>query len=130
MDSSVYFDARCGIVVVELVGAVTSAELDALRGEVVAQGASHATQRCLIDLSRMDPSGITPSAIRSRAGERWESFTRIAHVAPHDAVFGLARMYDLSAGDQPGKVRASFRSRWEAEAWLASEADETTHQTV
>lgn len=118
MESSVYFDPRCGIVVVEVVGAVTAADLDALRSEVIAQGRVHAAGRCLIDLSHMDPSGISPGAIRARAGERWESFERIAQVAPRDAVYGLARMYDLAAGDQPGKARASFRDRREAEAWL------------
>jgi hypothetical protein len=119
MESRVYFDPRFGIVVAEVVGAVTTADLDALRSEVVAHGRVHAAGRCLIDLSHMDPSRISPAAIRDRAQERWGSFERIAHVAPQDAVYGLARMYDLAAGDQPGKTRASFRDRCAAEAWLS-----------
>lgn len=118
MGSRVYFQPQGCIVVVEVVGAVTTGDLDDLRRKVVAQQHVTGADRLLVDLSRLDPSRLSSEAVRSRAEDSWETFHRIAQVAPADLVFGLARMYDLTAGDRHGKTRASFRSRDEAEQWL------------
>lgn len=118
MESRVYFDAQAEAVVVEVVGAATAADLDALRLSIREQRRLSAADALLVDLSAFDPSQLSSAAVRDRAREPWETFRRVAQVAPRDEVFGLARMYELSAPEPPGKARASFRTRDEAVAWL------------
>ena len=123
MESRVYFDAQAEAVVVEVVGAATPADLDLLRRSVMEQERLRAAERLLVDLSELDASRISSAAVRDRARDPWETFRRIAHVAPRDELFGLARMYELSAPDPPGKARASFRSRGEAMEWLTGDGN-------
>ena len=78
----------------------------------------------LVDLSGVAlDSAVSAEGVR-RLADFWrdregvlQSTTRVAIVAPNDAAFGMARMYQLIREGGPDEIQV-FRERPEAEAWL------------
>lgn len=117
MGGTISYDEQLGVAIVEVVGRVGDAELDAQRAELEALPAFHGALPVLVDWSRLEQRGVTPDLIRRRAWRPWPVSGRIAFYAPTDVLFGLARMY-AQMSDQPIEV---FRDREKALAWLGAE---------
>jgi hypothetical protein len=78
-----------------------------------------------LDLSELDVNSIPKTPQVSRAVlevQRVEgriSFGACAILAPHDALFGMMRMFEAMT-ERQFRVTRTFRERMEAEAWLAA----------
>ena len=72
----------------------------------------------LVDWSRVDAGPHTAGLVRVRARTPLAADVRRASVAPTDILFGLARMYELSAARTAGEEYPVFRTRDEALRWL------------
>jgi hypothetical protein len=65
--------------------------------------------------SQLGAAGAAAGTVRQKA-----QFGACAIVAPHNAMFGMMRMFEVLAGDHFAAIRV-FRETAEAEAWLASQ---------
>jgi hypothetical protein len=77
----------------------------------------------LVDLSGVLRFGVTSDGLRRVMGmfaeaDELGNRTRLAIVAPEDAVYGVSRMYQLMRGDDVPEEISVFRDRAAATAWL------------
>jgi hypothetical protein len=77
----------------------------------------------LVDLSDVTRLAVTSDGLRQLMGMFAEADelgyrTRLAIVAPADAVYGVSRMYQLMRGDDVPEEIVVFRRLAEATAWL------------
>jgi SpoIIAA-like len=103
-------------------GLVTSDDVEAMTAQllVLEQEISGPSQR-LSDFTAVDGTAITASDVRRlsqrRAARRFDAPVKSAFVAPRDAEFGYARMFEMLNGNPSITVRV-FRSESDAMAWL------------
>ena len=107
------------MLVVTLAGLVTRTELDAFSDKVKRDPAVDPTWPALVDASALNPGAITTEMLRARANRVRANPVRVAIVAPADAVFGLARMFQMMSEGRGNYIEV-FRGRPEAMAWLLS----------
>lgn len=114
-------------VLVVATGTVTPEEYVEAASRQLGSGGAPIRVRChLCDWSAADPAALTTEALRFIAdltvGEcrRFPGERRFAHVATRPGVYGLIRMWH-SYADAPGMTSEVFRSREEAERWLAEQ---------
>jgi len=69
--------------------------------------------------SQLGAVGAAVGSIRNKVQFRW-----CAIVASRDAMFGMMRVFEVRAGNYFGAIRV-FRGTAEAEAWLASQKNDT-----
>lgn len=117
MASSVTLNEDRGIAVALLEGEPTPELLDSLRDELTRVPGFHPRLPVLVDWTGLDAGSITSELIRARAWKPWPVTGCVAFVAPSDVLFGLARMYEMTA---PALRISVFRSRDAAVAWLTS----------
>ena len=112
-------------VVVTTSGKATAAEMAAGRRRILDDPRFRPGMTLLVDHSLLDNADITRADVQRAA----ESLNRdraasglgwIALVAPTSLNFGLARMFELLAGEELEGAWIVVRSRDEAEAWLES----------
>jgi hypothetical protein len=74
----------------------------------------------LVDVTNVSKAQLAASTIREDASQEpfFSTKSRRAIIAPGDATFGMARMFELWKGGRAGEIRV-FRDRAEALAWLA-----------
>lgn len=77
----------------------------------------------LVDLSGVTSLGVTTKGLRQLMGlfselDELNIKSRLAIVAPGDAVYGVARMYQMLRGDDVPEEITVFRDLAEATAWL------------
>lgn len=119
MPATYRLDPERRLVVITLAGVVTGAELDEVRTQIREDPAFDPSFSVLVDASELNPAALTGQVVRARAAAPPPGRMRVAVVAPADAVFGIARMYQMMV-EGSGKPVGVFRSTDEAMAWLAS----------
>ncbi|HET7228509.1 MAG TPA: hypothetical protein VFJ16_00770 [Longimicrobium sp.] len=107
------------MMVVTLAGVVTGTDLDAFSNTVKQDRAVDPTWPALVDASALNPGAITTEMLRERANRVRTNPVRVAIVASADAVFGLARMFQMMSEGRGNHIEV-FRGRPEAMAWLMS----------
>ncbi len=120
MPATYRLDQERRLVVFTLAGVVTAAELDAVRARIRADPGFDPSFSVLADASALNPAALTGEVVRARAAAPPPNRMRVAIVAPADAVFGIARMYQMMV-EGNGNPIGVFRATDEAMAWLASE---------
>ena len=120
MPATYHLDAERRLVVLTLAGVVTGAELDAVRARIREDPGFDPSFSVLADASALNPAALSGQVVRARAAAPPPGRMRVAIVAPADAVFGIARMYQMMA-EGSGNPIGVFRTTGEAMAWLASD---------
>jgi len=119
MPANYELDVDRGLLMIELAGVLTGADLEAFSKRLRQDPAFDGTWPALVDASALDPAGLSTETIRARAAVPRKKPVRVAVVAPADAVFGLARMFQMMSEGRGNHIEV-FRRRDEALAWLAS----------
>lgn len=118
MDTRADIVVRDGTVVLLLDATFRADDLPHLRERVLSVLRHEGLVRVLVDLSRVEPSNLSGTLIRTHALTPRQAPMHVALVAPTPVLFGIARMYQLAASDQMGETRV-FTNRDEAEEWLS-----------
>ena len=117
------FFPKFNTVVCEHIGTIGDDEFLASYTSLYADDRFIPTMNHLVDLRRTDSAKRTQHTLRSFAASMNERFhkahmkPKIAVIAPKDASFGLARMYEAYSDNIPGDF-VVFRSPDAAVAWL------------
>jgi len=117
-----------GLVVTHFTGRVTHDELVDTYRRIMADADYELGTNELADLREIDGLDITAASLRAveeLTGARYagsEADFRTAILAPNDAAFGLARMYEVFAEDGPENVRVC-RALPQALEWLGLEPE-------
>lgn len=119
MPANYELDVDRRLLIVELAGVLTGADLEDFSERLRQDPAFEGTWPALVDASELNPAGISTEMLRARAAMPRRQPVRVAVVAPADAVFGLARMFQMMSEGRGNHVEV-FRRRDEALAWLAS----------
>ena len=113
-----------GVAVINGVGTSTIAHIERLARHLSAQAAAGGTIRLVVVDRNASPS-LPVSGVRAivdllRRHLLPGGLTALAYVAPHDALYGTARMCTTYA-EMLGIRAAAFRDEADAMAWLAAE---------
>jgi hypothetical protein len=105
-------------------GFVSDADLLGAYAGLVAEPDYDATLDDLVDLREVTHFGVSTDGLRQVIGmfapiDGLGIPTRLAVVAPSDAVYGVSRMYQMLRGDEVPEEINVFRDLGEAHAWLA-----------
>jgi hypothetical protein len=119
MPATYRLDTEQRLVLLTLVGVVTGVELDAVRAQIREDPAFDPSFSVLADASALNPAALSGQMVRARAAAPPPGRMRVAIVAPADAVFGIARMYQMMA-EGNGNPVGVFRTNEEAMGWLTS----------
>jgi hypothetical protein len=119
MPANYELDTARRLLMIELAGALTGADLEAFSERLRHDPAYDGTWPALVDASALNPAGLSTDMLRARAAVPRRKPVRVAIVAPADAVFGLARMFQMMSEGR-GNLIEVFRGRDEALAWLLS----------
>ncbi len=125
MPISYRVDEELGIFIVTLRGALTDEELLETTKRMIDDPAKRPGLHELVDAQDVQLREASSSAVRQvaelfAAGPRPEKGVRVAFVAPADAAFGVARMYEALRQQSAAEFRV-FRAMDEALAWLGSD---------
>jgi hypothetical protein len=115
MHATIELDAGEGVATVRMAEMNTD-ELIAIRGAIESLP-GYPALRVIVDWSALDPARLSAAFLRTRATTGWRPAAGLALVAPQDALYGMARLYELSTGGK-GPAVAVFRSYAEALAWV------------
>ena len=111
-------DAEHRIVYSRAWGEFTEADVLAHRQHLKANPQFDATFRQLADFSGVTRFTISATSVKAlTSSDPWDSEARRAVFAPADAVFGMARMYEMLMCKSTSNI-AVFRRFEEAEKWL------------
>ena len=117
-------DAEHRIIYSRAWGVFTKADVLAHRQHLKANPQFDATFRQLADFSGVTRFAISATSVKAlTTSDPWDSDARRAFLAPADAVFGMARMYEMLMGKFTSNI-AVFRRAEEAERWLRVEENE------
>lgn len=119
MPATYELDVERGLLMIELAGVLTGADLEEFSNRLRQDPAFDGTLPALVDASELNPAGLSTDTLRARAAVPRKQPVRVAIVAPADAVFGLARMFQMMSEGRGNHIEV-FRGRDEALAWLAS----------
>lgn len=122
MPFSYQIDTSRRVVVVKATGMLTNADMDALSQALAADGAYDRAWPVLVDATDVHAGGVDTRTILERASRvdrapARRADGRVAISASADAVYGMARMFQMlteGAGSEVGV----FRTVAEAEEWL------------
>lgn len=122
MPISFHVDPRRDTVLVRGAGTLSLDEVLRLLDDLAAAGPQIRGKNGIIDAARGTETHMTFDSIRrisDRVSQLDDLFrdTRWAVVAPDDALFGVARMYETLRSGGPFEVRV-FRNATDAEAWV------------
>ncbi|ABF43750.1 hypothetical protein Acid345_4751 [Candidatus Koribacter versatilis Ellin345] len=104
METAFAFDSRTEVLKVTLVGRVDSAPLLVLMGTLRRLGEQLRPRAVVYDCSAIESVDFDSSFVTSLAGLRpvFESDVLGVILAPHEYIFGIARMYQgMTAGKRP-----------------------------
>jgi len=111
-------DAEHRIVYSRAWGEFTKADVLAHRKRLKADPRFDSTFRQLADFSGVTRFAISAASVKAlTSSDPWDSEARRAFFAPADAVFGMARMYEMLMGKSTSNIGV-FRRIEEAEKWL------------
>src|SRR5438045_1643409 len=119
MAVSYRIDPSGGRLTVALSGTVTGDDLETLSERLKHDAAYDPSLPVLVDATKMSSGALPTRTVVARASVPRPHRTRIAIAASADAVYGIARMYQMLAEDKGGEIGV-FRSLAEAEAWLTA----------
>lgn len=114
-------------VVVTLQGRTGWEELADIDPAVIADPRFRDGVNVLYDYSALEPTGagggdeVRAMAMRDGSSEALERVGRIAVVAPHDAVFGISRMWLTFLDERVASRATVVRARADAYDWLAAQ---------
>jgi hypothetical protein len=122
MPISFHLDPRRDTVLVRGTGTLSLDEVLRLLDDLAVAGPQIRGKNGVIDAAHATDTQMTFDSIRrisDRVSQMEDLFrnTRWAVVAPDDALFGVARMYETLRSGGPFEVRV-FRSASDAEAWV------------
>lgn len=118
------------LVVTTVVGRISEAEVRAHAASAERDPRVHACDRSIVDITEsaapsFDGRVISELAMTAQGLGELLSVRRVALIAPTDASYGLARVFQgFREGTGGGEVQV-FRNRPEAEAWLGVTPTET-----
>ena len=104
-------------------GIIRDEDLLGTYGAVLADPSYDPSFHDLVDLTAVTSFDVSSEGVRQladgfRATDALGLHTRLAIVAPNDALFGMSRMYGILRDDAPEEIQV-FRNRTDATAWLA-----------
>lgn len=122
MPFSFHLDPRHDTILIRGVGTLSLDDALLLLDDLTAAGPQISGKNGIIDATNATDTQMTFDSIRrvsDRVTQMSDLFrsTRWAVIAPNDALFGVARMYETLRSGGPFEVRV-FRSASEAEAWV------------
>ncbi len=118
MPADYVIDAQNRIVHSRAWGEFTEADVHDHRKRLTTDPLFDSTFRQLADFSAVTRLSLTYASVHAlTCTDPWDANSRRAFVAPADAVFGMARMYEMLLDGHKGNI-AVFRRTEEAERWL------------
>jgi len=121
MPFSVHVDESRKVFHVDVIGAVTDAELVDLSARLPREPAFVSGYPILCDCSALTKVSISANLIELLAKAARKRTNLVAVVAPLAVAFGLARMYQLFSDPDDARIHV-FAAMDEATAWLDSRA--------
>lgn len=98
-------------------GTITARDLERFSESVTADATVDPSWPVLVDARETTSAAVATETIVSRASRPRPQRTRVAIVAGTDAVYGVARMFQILAEGKGGEIGV-FRSLGDAETWL------------
>lgn len=119
MAYEVRVDSERRVVEIKATGTVTDADVRGMDERMRNDPSIAPDFNQLFDASGVSVVTLSSKEIREMSAREpfFATSSRRAIVAPDDLGFGMARMFELSRGEQAGEIRV-FRTRREALAWL------------
>lgn len=119
------WDGERGILLIEMIGVPTDAELLALAEGVAGNPEYPTPRRELVDLRGVETTEVSSTTLRRvtevfQAADRNPAQSRIAIVAETNLAYGLSRVYQALRSRSPLRLEV-FRDYEEALAWLTGE---------
>lgn len=121
MTMSSHIDPSEGIVFSEAIGRFSDEDFFDHHRRLAADPAFRPSFHQYLDASAVTDLGLTPNGVRRAAGfQIFSAGSKRVIIAPADAVYGMARMFEILRTRGPEQVRV-FRSREQGLAWLRSD---------